>query len=70
MTEAGFINPETKIICPNCNSFIEEIHPGRVDLNNGVMMCPCCKEPVRLPEDLVKRIKSRLNTGKNIDIIG
>lgn len=70
MTEAGFINPETKIICPNCNSFIEEIYPEEVDLTNGVMPCPSCKEPVRLPEDLVKRIKNKLNTGKNFDFIG
>lgn len=66
MTEIGKINVSHKIACPFCNEFLsDELLAMFIDYD--IVPCPFCNQNIKLPDELVGKIRQSRHLGRNID---
>lgn len=73
MAELGQIHPEKKIACPHCNSPLSEdivnaLASDEIIDSGGGVPCDSCGQLVRLPQNVINRLRGSRHLGKSFDI--
>lgn len=67
MAEVGRIKPQQKMACPSCRALLPDFSIDEV-AQGKQQKCPRCGQPVKLPDELVRRAKESQYLGRSLDI--
>ncbi|MEW6283667.1 MAG: hypothetical protein AB1758_33960 [Candidatus Eremiobacterota bacterium] len=70
MAELGRVEPVRRMQCGHCGQFLRDFSPDEVLAGDGEVECNWCGKTVRLPDDLVDRLRRSRYLGRNLDITG
>ncbi|MBT9585713.1 hypothetical protein IV102_20400 [bacterium] len=65
--ELGRIQPVQRMACPECRKLLPEW--GLEDFER-VPRCPQCGAKVKLPEEVMEKLRQSQYLGKNLDLMG
>ncbi len=67
MTELGKIESSQKMACPNCRQILNDLDINSL-ANENIICCPECGQQIKLPDEIVKKIRQSKFIGQNLDI--
>lgn len=65
--ELGRIQPVQRMACPDCRQLLPD---WRVDEFEKRPRCPHCGVKVKLPEEVMEKLRQSKYLGKNLDLMG
>lgn len=65
--ELGRIQPEQRMACPDCRKLLPEW--GLEDFEK-TPRCPHCGVKVKLPEEVMNKLRNARHLGRNLDLMG
>ena len=67
--EFARIDPVKKMACQHCRAVLPDWTAEEV-LNSPKLTCPSCGGQVKLPDEVMERLRSSRHLGRNLDITG
>lgn len=65
--ELGRIQPEQRMACPDCRKLLPEW--GLEDFEKSPR-CPHCGTRVKLPKEVMEKLRNARHLGRNLDLMG